>query len=224
MSLVDASLAERFLLDQFPPRYRALIPSVLKTARSAVVALVKSEPILQVQSAKNNHGRLISWAVDLGIEKLIQSGRWPVDYRWCSFAQPTGQYLEVRFSHSVMSISQVSDATVQPRDVKFRENARLNNQRSLNFAELNEISPSVGVPAFILIHGKIVRGDMEREFAHIGVPHPEHKRDWIYRTKNIIEMAHVVEDDLPPVEETDIDLVLSVKEEIERWRRDNGYD
>ena len=224
MAPMDQSLAERFLLDQFPLRYRALIPAVLKNARASAAALAKAEPILQVQSAKDNHGRLISWATDLGIEKLIQSGRWPVDYRWRWFAQPTGRYLEVRFTHSVMSVSQVADPTVQPRDVRFRQNARLSNQRSFNFPEFNDTQTSAGTPAFLLVHGRAERGEVESEFAHIGVPHPDHQRDWIYRTINIMHMLQPIESDLAPVEETDTQAVLLVKGEIEKWRRDNGDD
>ncbi len=221
---MDSSLAECFLLDQFPVKYRALIPAVLRNARASAATLAKSEPILQVQSAKDNFGRLISWAADLGVEKLINSGRWPVDYRWRWFAQPTGRYLEVRLSHSVMSISQVADPQIQPRDVKFRENARLNNQRSFDFPGLNDSRSSTGIPAFILIHGRAERYEMESEFAHIGVPHPEHKRDWIYRTKNIMGLVQTVESELPPVEDTDAEAVLTIREEIEKWRRDNGND
>lgn len=221
---MDHGLAERFLLDQFPLRHRALLPSVLRTARAAAATLARNEPVLQVPSARDNHGRLISWAVDLGIEKLIQSGRWPVDYRWRWFAQPTGRYLEVRFTHSVLSISQVADPTVQPRNVKFRENARLNNQRSFDFPEFNDTRSSAGLPAFLLVHGRAERGDMESDFAHVGVPHPDHSRDWIYRTPNIMDMLQVVESDLPPVEETDTDAIITLKEEIEKWQRDNGHE
>ena len=224
MTPMDKGLAERFLLDQFPLRHRVLIPAVLRNARAAAATLARVEPILQVQSAKDNHGRLISYATDLGIEKLIQSSRWPVDYRWRWFAQPTGKYLEVRFSHSVMSISQVSDATVQPRDVQFRQNLRLNNQRSFNFPEFNNERSSSGMPAFLLIHGRVERGDMESEFAHVGVPHPDHKRDWIYRTTNMMNMVQPVESELAPVEETEVEAILTIKEEIEKWQRDNGSD
>ena len=227
MTPMDPSLAEQFLLDQFPLRHRALIPGVLRTARAAAATIAKSEPMLQVESAKDNHGRLISWAVDFGVEKLIQSGRWPVDYRWRWFEHRTGRYLEVRFSHSVMSISQVNDPTIQPRDVKFRQNARLNNQRSFNFQGLNDARSSWGVPAFLLVHGKAVWRELGKEFAHVGVPHPDHKRDWIYRTRNLMDMVQIVESDLPPVEETGMDAAMSIKEikeEIERWRRDNGGD
>jgi hypothetical protein len=223
MSLLEPGIAERFLLDQFPLKYRALIPGLLRTAREAVASVVKAEPILQVTSARQNYGRVVSWAVDHGVERLIRSRRWPVECRWKSFAQPTGKYLEVIFSHSVMSISQVSDATIQPRDVKFRENARLNNQRSFSFHQsLNERS-SAGVPSFLLIHGKVALGELEHDFAHVGVPHPEHKSDWIYRTKNLMDGIQVLDESLPPTEETDFDEdLLSIKEDVEKWRRDNG--
>jgi hypothetical protein len=223
-ALMDATIAEQFVLDQVPLRYRALIPPVLRDARAAAAALAKAEPVLQVPSAEDNHGRLFSWAVDLGIEKLILSGRWPVECRWRYFARPTGRYLEIRLSHSVMSISQVADPTVQPRDVKFRENARLNNQLSFQLSDFDDTRSVVGLPSFLLIHGKAVCGKMENEFAHIGVPHPVHSRDYVYRTPNLMDMVHDVSSDLPPVEDTDTDAVLSLKEEIEKWRRDNGHE
>ena len=221
--LMDAITAELFLLDQVPLRYRALIPPVLKQARAAAALLAKAEPILQVPSAEDNHGRLVSWAVDLGIEKLIRSGRWPADCRWRPFAQPTGRYLQVRLSHSVMSISQVADPTIQPRDVRFRQNARLNNQISFDLKEFEDTRKVAGLPTFLLIHGRIARGDLVEEFAHIGAPHPVHRNDYIYRTANIMKMPQEVSSDVPPVEDTEDDAILSFKEEIERWRRDNGF-
>ena len=187
---MDAIVAEQFLLDQVALRYRALIPPVLRDARAAAATVAMAEPILQVPSAEDNHGRLISWAVDLGIQRLIQSGRWPVECRWRPFAQPTGRYLEIRLSHSVMSISQVADASVQPRDVKFRQNARLNNQPSFLLRDFDDTRSVAGLPSFLMIHGRVVRGDLENEFAHIGVPHPIHGRDYIYKTPNLMEMVH----------------------------------
>ena len=35
-----------------------------------MAVLVKQEPILQVESAVDNRGRLISWGVDLAFERL----------------------------------------------------------------------------------------------------------------------------------------------------------
>jgi hypothetical protein len=63
---LDGISAENFLLDQFPMKYRPLIPTTLKSAYSAAAMLVRAEPILQVASAEDNRGRIISWAVDLG--------------------------------------------------------------------------------------------------------------------------------------------------------------
>ena len=221
---MDPGIAEQFLLDQVPSRYRALIPPILKDARSAAAILARAEPVLQVPSAEDNHGRLISWAVDLGIQKLIELGRWPVTYRWRSFARPTGRYLQIVLSHSVMSISQVGDPTIQPRDVRFRQNARLNNQPSFNLHEFDDTRKVAGLPSFLLVHGRTVRGDLDEDFAHIGIPHPVHSQDYIYKTPNLMNLPYPVELELPPVEDTESDAVMTLKEEIEKWRRDNGFD
>ncbi len=221
---MDATTAELFLLDQVPVRYRALIPPVLRDARAAAAMVARSEPILQVASAKDNHGRLISWAVDLGIEKLIGSGRWPVDCCWRYFAKPTGRYLQIRLSHSVMSISQVADPTVQPRDVWFRHNARLHNQPSFDLEDFADTRSIAGLPSFLLIHGRVSQEELEEDFAHIGVPHHVHKCNYIYKTPNLMGMIQEITPDVPPVENTDNDAVISLKEDIEKWRRDNGYE
>ena len=221
---MDIVAAEQFLLDQIPVRYRALFPPALKNAYAAAAALAMAEPILQVPSAEDNHGRLASWAVDFAFQRIIESGRWPVDCRWHPFAKPTGRYLQIKLSHSVLSISQVADPAVQPRDVKFRQNARLNNQPSFALKDFDDTRAVVGLPSFLLVHGKQVRDVQEYEFAHLGVPHPQHTRHYIYRTPNLMEMIHEVPSEVPPVEDTDTDAVMTLKEEIEKWRRDNGVE
>ncbi|MFO1128453.1 MAG: hypothetical protein U1E66_08520 [Rhodospirillales bacterium] len=216
---MDAAISDQFLLDQVPLRYRALIAQAIWDARATAATLAMAEPILQVPSAKDNHGRLISWGVDHGIESLIRSGRWPVACRWCYFAQPTGRYLEIRLAHSVMTISRVPNPTIQPRDVKFRQNARLNNQPSLPLRDFDDTRSVAGLPSFLLIHG----GETESAFAHIAVPHPI-SRDYIYKTPNLMDMVHDASSDLPPVENTDTDAVVDLKDEIEKWRRKNGHE
>jgi hypothetical protein len=96
---MDYVTAEQFLLNQIPIRHRVLFAPVFKNAYAAAAAIAKAEPILQEPSAEDNHGRLISWAVDGGFRRLIESGAWPVDYRWARFAKPTGRYLQVILSH-----------------------------------------------------------------------------------------------------------------------------
>ena len=181
--------------------------------------LVRSEPMLQIPSAEDDRGRIVSWAVDKGVLGLIKMGQWPVDSRWAPFAKPTGRYLQVRLSHSVLSISQVAKGKVQPRNVGFRQNARLNNQPSFNLAEFEDTRSVVGLPSFLLVHGY-----QDLDFAHLGVPHPQHKRSYIYQTPNLMLMAHEVSAGVPPVEQTDIEAVMTLKEGIEKWRRDNGIE
>ena len=216
---MDVVTAEQFLLDQVPTRHRVLFPPVLKNAYAAVEQIVKAEPIFQIPSAEDNRGRLVSWAVDFGIKNLIESGRWPVDYRWATFAKPTGRYLQVRLSHSVLSISQVADRKAQPRDVVFRQNARLNNEPYLALEEFDDTRAIAGLPSFLFVHGY-----QELAFAHLGVPHSNHRRAYIYQTSNLMDLPHEITSDVPPVEETDTEAVMSLKEEIEKWRRDNGYE
>jgi hypothetical protein len=172
---------------------------------------------LQVPSADDNRGRIISWAVDFAIERLIKSGQWPFDYEWKQFAQPTGRYLEVRLSHSVLSISQVTNPGKQPRNVVFRENGRLNNEPFFDLDEFREEREVQGLPHFLLIHGH-----QELNFAHLAVPHSLHLRDYIYRSPNLMNMPHEVPIDAPPVEETEFEAAMTLKEEIERWRKDHG--
>ena len=118
----------------------------------------------------------------------------------------------------------MADPSVQPRDVRFRQNARLNNQPSFDLKDFADTRTIVGLPSFLMIHGHISRGELDMEFAHIGVPHPIHSRDYIYKTSNLMNMVHEVRSDVPPVEDTDTDAVISLKEEIEKYRRDNGVE
>src|ERR1700730_16151203 len=204
---MDTVSAEHFLSDQFPITHRLTIPSTLKAAYSAASILISQEPILQVPSAEDNRGRIISWAVDLAIERLIKTGQWPFDCQWKEFGQPTGRYLEVRLSHSVLSVSQVSNPYKQPRNVVFRENGRLNNEPFFDFDEFREEREVQGLPHFLLIHGH-----QELTFSHLAVPHALHRRDYIYITPNLLKMPHEIPTDVPPVEETEFESAMTLKE------------
>ncbi len=161
--------AELFLMDQVPLKTQALIPSTLKTAYAAAAGFIADTPMLSVPSAQDNYGRIISWAVDFGFQKLIDSGQWACDYRWRPFARPTGRYLEIRLSHSVATISQVSDPAKQPRDVVFRANKRFNNQLYLDLEEFINENMILGLPHILLIHGH-----KTLDFIHLGIPHGQH--------------------------------------------------
>jgi hypothetical protein len=49
-----------------------------------------------------------------------------------------------------------------------------------------------------------------------------HRRDWIYKTGNLMRMPHEIRIDAPPVEMTEFEDTITLKEEIEKWQRDNG--
>ena len=215
MELVSPEL---FVLDQFPREYWPLIPTTLTTAYAAARLLADEDPILQMPSAKDNHGRLVSWAVDLGIVRLVESGRLPFDFRWKSFAKPTGRYLEIRLPQSVATISQIADPEKQPRSVEFRRNGRLNNQPTFALPEFEEEREITGLPHLLITHGH-----QSLKFAHLGVPHPEHGQGFLYRTPNLMALPHAVEDNLPATENTDTDFeaLELLKQDLEQWRRDN---
>lgn len=206
-----------FLEDQFPRRHWPHVPKILKGAYTAVDTLVADEPILQVESARDNKGRLISWATDLAFQRAIENGQLPFDFRWKEFSKPTGRYLEVRLPHSVLSISKVANPNKQPRNVVFRENARFSNQPFFDLPEFADEQEITGLPHFLLIHG-----DKQPDFAHIAMPHPVHMRDFRHRTPNLMHLPHEVEREVPGVEDTDTDFESTelLKEEINKWRRD----
>lgn len=208
-----------FLENQFPKRYWPLIPTTLKTAYAAAKNLASAEPVLQVESAKDNHGRLIAWATDLGFVRLIETGQLPYEYRWNKFASPTGRYLEIRLSHSVVSISQVCEPTKQPRSARFRENGKLNNEPFFDLPDFEDEHEVKGLPHFLVIHGY-----QSLDFAHLAVPHPHNNRDYSFVTDNLMKLPHAVPATGPAEEDTDIDFDETglLKEEIEKWRKDNG--
>lgn len=205
-----------FFKDQLPPRNWLTIPTVLRTAYAAATELVKNNPILQVESAEDNKGRLISWAVDFGLKRAVDNGSLPCDYRWRPFDKPTGRYLELRFPHSTASVSQVENPKRQPRNVVFRENARLRAPDLLS--EIEEKEPLSGAPHFLLVHGY-----QELNFAHFGAPSATSKKMWGWLSDNLMTLPHEMPSEGPEPEDTDINLdeLNLLKEDIERWMKDN---
>ena len=212
---------EFFLKDQIKPSVWPVFPTVLRTAYAAADDLIKNNPVLQIESAADNRGRFISYAVDLQLRRAIEVGSIPCDFRWRYFAQPTGRYLELRFSHATASVSQIADPYRQPRSVVFRENARLKNQGAFDFPEFREEQKIVGLPHFLLLHGY-----QELSFAHFGMPSAFSSKEWSWLSGNLMNLPHEVPSELPPAENTESDFneIQLLKEDIEKWRRDNGDD
>lgn len=194
---------------------------MLRSAYAAAEELIRDNPILQVKSAEDNRGRVIAWAVDFAIERAVQTGAIQCDCRWRSFDEPTGRYLELLFAHSRVTVSQVANPSRQPRNVGFRENARLSNgQMTFEFASdvIDKEDVAASPPHILFLHGH-----QSLQFSHFAVPSPTSKKKYLWRSQNLMTLPHEVPIDGPAPENTDYDLaeMQLLKERIERWRKDN---
>lgn len=209
----------QFVDDQFPANFRPLVATALKTAYRTVDLWIASEPAFQTPVVSWNRGRLISWAVDFGLFKLVESGALPFDFSWEYFARPTGRYLALRPSHSIVTISQIADAKEQPRNVVFRANARISNSPFFDLAEFADEVRVDGLPHILLTHGH-----QNLSFSHLCIPDPQHTNGYRYRTANLLEMLHEVKPEGPPPENTDTDFenLNLLKDDIAKWRMDHG--
>lgn len=206
----------QFMDEQLPPAYRSHLPRALGAAYDAVDALMKDVPIFQTASARFGRGHLISWAVDFQIQSLLESGKWPFDYTWAWFDDPTGQYIKILLPSSVMTINQLADKTKRPRYAVFRSNQAVNNEPLLPYREIEEEIRIAGLPHLILGHGyKFLN------FVQIGLPCPgEHEYGYIYRTPNILDQVHEVVSDRPPIEGADREPIVKLKEKLSKKIRD----
>jgi hypothetical protein len=117
----------------------------------------------------------------------------------------------------VITISQVEHPSVQPRDVLFRANKRLANSGWLPGFEPKEDADVAGLPHALILHGY-----QNLNFAHLAMPEGHHNHGYICRSPNLMLMPHEILAPEPPMEDTDIEAVLTLKEEIDKWRRDHG--
>lgn len=208
-----------FIDDQFPDDFKPLIATTLRTAYRTVDRWVEEEPAFQVPTAEWNRGRLISWAVDFGFFKLVENGTLPFDFTWEFFARPTGRYLALRPTHSIITISQIADPTLQPRNVVFRENARVSNSPFFDLPEFADEGKVDGIPHILLTHGH-----KALTFSHLCIPDPDHRKGYRFRTTNLLDVLHEVKPEGPPPEDTDTDFenLGLLKDDIAKWRRDHG--
>lgn len=208
--------AKHFVDAELPPKHRAIIPPALHAAYAAVEQLYQQEPLFSVESAIIGRGHVVAWAVDRQIERLLISGQLPYDYRWSPFERPTGKYLQIRLPTSTLSISQLAVSTDVPRHAHFRQNRILSNAPFLNLEGFENESQISGLPHLLLTHGY-----QELSFAHIGVLHPEpHRFGWIYRTSNLLKGVQVIETDMPAEEAADAEAVVTLRDDIARWVRE----
>lgn len=208
-----------FVDDQFPKILRPLIPTTLKTAYRAANDLIADNPPLAMAVNRGERGRIVAWAVDFGFNRLVESGALPFDKSWEEFERPTGRYLALRATHSIITISQIADATKQPRNVLFRQNARVSNAPFFDLPEFADDKDVAGEPHILITHGY-----QDLTFSHLCMPDPDHRRGYRFRSENLLNLPHEIEPDGPAPEDTDVDFesIQLLKEDIERHRRDHG--
>jgi hypothetical protein len=198
---------------------RHFVEDQFKVAYRAAAELIADNPSLAMAEIRGERGRIVSWAVDLGFDRLVETGALQFDKSWEWYERRTGRYLALRPSHSVITISQIVDPTKQPRNVLFRQSARVSNEPFLDLPGFESENSIVGEPHILLTHGH-----RDLNFSHLCIPDPDHSRGYRFRSENLMHLPHEIVSDGPPAEDTDIDLeaLATLKEDIERARRDHG--
>ena len=212
------TLSETFIQQEVPVDVRALFPQRFQSAYDAVDALTREYRFLQTPTAKYTKGHLIALAVEHGLQALIDSGKWSVrDYSYVSYTKPTGKYLRIETQNSIVTISQLQQRRRQPRKATFRQNAKFNNAPFLNFIEFPGPLEEGTVPHLIIGHGY-----QTLTFVQVGIPHPEHKHEWLALTRNAFDELREVTSDLVPEEAPNVEATLELKEAVKKRIQDNG--
>lgn len=211
--------AKDYVESEFPIRERIKLPPAFEAAYNAVDKLYRDDPLFEVTSAQFGKGHVVSWAVDLQIERMIKGGQLAYDYRWVPFEKPTGRFLQLRLAASTLSICQLPQATAIPRPADYRSNRILNNQLWLDLPEFEEEKRVTGLPHLILSHGC-----QALTFVQVGLLNRyQSQLYWSYRTPNMMKLPRAVTPDIPPAEAPDIEIEVSLrelKEEIIRFVKD----
>lgn len=209
-------IAEDFIHSQLSNQQISLIPTTLKQAYDVAKAIADEEPIFQIPSAQFNRGRIIQWSVEFYFERLVRSKHWPFKCNWATFGNNNGRYLEIHTGDAILTICQTALHDKQPRDAKFRSNLRLSGQGDLfynyDFLDEKEIRPA---------HILLLHGHQSLNFSYLAIPKPAHHAGFLYKSSNLMLMPHGVTESVSPVVNTDMDIVLELKDEIVKWHYDN---
>lgn len=207
--------ASKFIDAEITPATRAMFPKACRQAYDAVDQWVQENKWLTIPTVQKGHLR--AWAVDFALTQLMESGVWPVRrYEWADFTRPTGKYLKIFTTNAILTVSQLADASSQPRRAVFRQNAAFNNQPFL-FAEFAPEMPE-DIPHLILSHGY-----QELAFIQVGMPHPEDKNSWLASTPNILSEIHDASSDLAPPEAIGVEPVLKIKQQLAKRLAANDH-
>lgn len=185
----DRSEYRELLREEFPHRYRALLPAALAEAYNAAAAIMAEVEFLKHEGAAGMEGSLVRCAVDLQLTRLIESGEMDLDFRWAYHARPTGKHLEIITERAKIIPCQLHGFTDFPRIADFRDNQRMNNDPPLPFDGVVIESDETRFQ-LILGHGHHSWKEQHR-FIFLGLPHSE-RRYYCYQTPNLLATLRVV--------------------------------
>ena len=215
---IEPESYQSFVNEEFPPALQALLPEALKRAYEQVRQLMADTSFLSTEGAQKTSGYLIQDSVDYQLIQLINTGKLPFDFTWDSHARPTGKHLKLLPKNTVITVNQLQQAKQFPRHACFRNNQRINNKDPQMLLFKNDQQEALddlrGRPHLVLGHGY-----QDLNFACIYVPH-SHKKQWNWRTPNLLNLPHSLSSDLPPVEQYTDDTEPTIKEEFLVWRRE----
>ncbi|HLN85703.1 MAG TPA: hypothetical protein VK200_04560 [Candidatus Limnocylindrales bacterium] len=220
--------AAQFVDEEWPNKYRPLIPAALRRAYLLADEAIDRIAFLRTVGGRYQRGDLIMLAASFEFEQLLASGSLPFDGSWEYFARPTGQHFVIRTPRARITTSQVEDPRKKPRAAIFRANYAELNEKSL-FPEVNEQRrlPREEIERDNerrLIH--ILHGYQTLDFAHLVYPHPESNRH-IFRSLNLLNLPRDIDDtdpSLPPPEGPSDSPDPEALERIERHLRDHSDD
>lgn len=178
----EPSHAEQFLSAEIDPALYPLFPAALRRAYANADHVIETHSFLATPGGKFQRGDLIACAAEYEVQRLIETGRLNLDFTWEDYAKPTGKHLVVHTRRGRLTISQVPDVAIPPRQAEFRTIYQVTNAPSLFEYMDKEIEDEAQKKHILLVHGyKLL------SFAHFTLPH-RMKDVPIFQTGNLLNL------------------------------------
>ena len=207
--------AQEFALTEVPAALHPLIPPALRRAYGAADEIIERHPQLSTPGGKYQRGDLIAHAADYEFEQLIKAGSLPFEPHWEPYARPTGKHFVMRSGRANITISQVDDPDLRPRNAIYRNRYSIPNAPYFFKFMNDEVEAERGRR---LIH--IVHGYQTLLFAHLTFPHPSANKN-VWRSDNLMKIPHIVTSGLPPSEGPSESPTPEAIDNLERQLRDD---
>jgi hypothetical protein len=209
-----ANPAEEFAYAEVPADLHPLFPPALRRAYAAADEIIDRHPQLSTPGGKYQRGDLIAHAADYEFEQLIKAGSLPFEPSWEHYARPTGKHFVMRSRRAHITISQVDDPDLRPRNAVYRNRYAIPNAPYLFKTMNEEVARDQERRLIHVVHG------YQAPFAHLTLPHPSANKN-VWCSQNLMRILHVVTSDLPPSEGPSESPTPEAIENLERQLRDD---